>query len=193
MNRFLLLAAILAALSACKDEQAPAAPPPPEVGVVTATATDLPLQRELSGRLSPYRSADVRARVPGVLQKRVYSEGSEVREGDVLFVIDPAQLQAALGTAQASLAQAQANYANAKTAADRARQLAPTQFISQSDIDNALAARRSAARRCRPGAPRPMPRASTSATPRCARRSPGSPASNRSPKARWSDKGRRRC
>lgn len=145
MTRFLLIAAILTALTACKDEQAPAAPPPPEVGVVTATAASLPLQRELSGRLSAYRSADVRARVPGVVQKRVYTEGSEVREGDVLFVIDPAQLQAALGTAQASLAQAQANHANAKTAADRARQLAPTQFISQSDIDNALAAERSAA------------------------------------------------
>lgn len=145
MNRFLLITAILAALSACKDEQAPAPPPPPEVGVVTAAVADLPLQRELSGRLSPYRSADVRARVPGVVQKRVYTEGAEVREGDVLFVIDPAQLQAALGTAQASLAQAQANFANAKTAADRARQLAPTQFISQSDIDNALAAERSAA------------------------------------------------
>ncbi len=145
MNRFLLITAILAALSACKGEQAPATPPPPEVGVFTAAVADLPLQRELSGRLSPYRSADVRARVPGVVQKRVYTEGAEVREGDVLFVIDPAQLQAALGTAQASLAQAQANFANAKTAADRARQLAPTQFISQSDIDNALAAERSAA------------------------------------------------
>src|SRR5690606_17274970 len=130
---------------ACSKEEAPAAPPPPEVGVVTATAADLPLQRELSGRLSPYRSADVRARVPGVVQKRVYTEGSQVKEGDVLFVIDPAQLQASLGTAQASLAQAQANYANAKANADRARQLAPTSFISKSDVDNALAAERSAA------------------------------------------------
>jgi membrane fusion protein, multidrug efflux system len=146
MTRPLLLSLALLALTACGgDDAAPATPPPPEVGVVTATAADLPLQRELSGRLSPYRSADVRARVPGVLQKRVYTEGSEVKEGDVLFVIDPAQLQAALGTAQASLAQAQANFANAKTAADRARQLAPTSFISQSDVDNALAAERSAA------------------------------------------------
>lgn len=146
MTRPLLLALAALALTACRgDEAAPAAPPPPEVGVVTATAADLPLQRELSGRLSPYRSADVRARVPGVLQQRVYTEGSQVKEGDVLFVIDPAPLQAALGTAQAALAQAQANFANAKTAADRARQLAPTSFISQSDVDNALAAERSAA------------------------------------------------
>ena len=145
MTRIALIAVILAALAACKDEQPQGAPPPPEVGVVVAAAADLPLQKELSGRLAPFRSADVRARVPGVLQKRVYTEGSEVREGDVLFTIDPAQLQAALGTAQASLAQAQANYANAKTAADRARQLAPTSYISKSDVDNALAAERSAA------------------------------------------------
>lgn len=132
-------------LAACGSDAPPPAPPPPEVGVVTVSSANLPLQEELSGRLSPYRSADVRARVPGVLQKRVYTEGSEVKEGDVLFQIDPAQLQAALGTAQASLAQAQANYANARTAADRARQLAPTSYISKSDVDNALAAERSAA------------------------------------------------
>lgn len=145
MTRFALIALALATLAACQDDAPPAAPPPPEVEVVTATPADLPLQRELSGRLSPFRSADVRARVPGVLQKRVYTEGSEVREGEVLFTIDPAQLQAALGTAQGALAQAQANYANAKTNADRARQLAPTSFISRADVDNALAAERSAA------------------------------------------------
>lgn len=145
MTRFALIAVTLVALTACSKDEAPAAPPPPEVGVVTATASDLPLTRELTGRLAPFRSADVRARVPGVLQKRVYTEGSQVKEGDVLFVIDPAQLRVALGSAQASLAQAQANYANAKTNADRARQLAPTNFISRSDVDNALAAERSAA------------------------------------------------
>src|SRR3546814_4242441 len=88
------------------------------------------------GRLAPYRSADVRARVPGVLQKRVYDEGSDVSEGDVLFLIDPAPLRAALGQAQASLAQARASYANAKANADRARQLLPQKFISKSDYDN---------------------------------------------------------
>src|SRR3546814_3569951 len=95
------------------------------------------------GRLAPYRSADVRARVPGVLQKRVYDEGSDVSEGDVLFLIDPAPLRAALGQAQASLAQARASYANAKANADRARQLLPQKFISKSDYDNALASERS--------------------------------------------------
>jgi membrane fusion protein (multidrug efflux system) len=121
-----------------------AAMPPPEVGVITAKPAVVPLQQQLVGRLAAFRSADVRARVPGVLQRRVYDEGSDVREGQVLFLIDPATLQAALGQSQASLAQAEATYANAKAAADRARLLLPQKYISRSDYDNALAAERSA-------------------------------------------------
>jgi len=137
-------------LAACGKQEAagPGGPggqmPPPEVGVITAQASQVPLQQQLVGRLAPFRSADVRARVPGVLQRRVYEEGSDVREGQVLFLIDPAQLQAALGQSEAALAQAQATYANAKSAADRARQLLPQKFISRSDYDNAIAAERSA-------------------------------------------------
>ena len=148
----LLSFACFAALAAgcskdgAEGQQGPGAGmPPPEVGVVTVQPTSVPLVKELVGRLSAYRSADVRARVPGVLQRRVYEEGSDVAKGQVLFIIDPAPLQAALGQAQAAQAQAQANYANAKAAADRARTLAPQKFISQADLDNALAAERSAA------------------------------------------------
>jgi len=144
MRRLLSIAVLAAALSACGQQEEQAAPPPPEVGVLTVQPTSVALQQELVGRLAPFRSADVRARVPGVLESRVYREGSDVKEGDVLFRIDPAQLQASLGTAQGAQAQAQAQYLNAKTAADRARQLAPTNFISKSDLDNALAAERSA-------------------------------------------------
>ncbi|WP_337245786.1 efflux RND transporter periplasmic adaptor subunit [Luteimonas sp. gir] len=144
MRRILSIAVLAAALSACGNQQEQAAPPPPEVEVLTVQPGAQPLRQDLVGRLAPFRSADVRARVPGVLERRVYTEGSDVKEGDVLFVIDPAQLQAALGNAQAAEAQAQAQYTNAKTAADRARQLAPTDFISKSDLDNALATERSA-------------------------------------------------
>nr|WP_197427029.1 efflux RND transporter periplasmic adaptor subunit [Lysobacter gilvus] len=135
-------------VAACGKDDANAAGgqmPPPEVGVVTVRPTTVPLVKELVGRLAAYRSADVRARVPGVLQRRVYEEGSDVKEGQLLFVIDPAPLQAALGQAMASQASAQANYVNARTAAERARNLAPQKFISQSDLDNALATERSAA------------------------------------------------
>ncbi|HJR72419.1 MAG TPA: efflux RND transporter periplasmic adaptor subunit [Luteimonas sp.] len=137
--------AMSALLAACGKQEAPPAPPPPEVGVLAVKPANVPLQKDLVGRLAAYRSADVRARVPGVLQRRAYAEGSDVRKGQLLFVIDPAPLRAALSQAQASLAQAQASYTNAKVAADRARQLAPTNFISKSDLDNAQAAERSAA------------------------------------------------
>src|SRR5690606_22597254 len=137
MYRPLLLACSLLALAACSEEQA-AAPPPPEVGVIEVQPQNVPLPRDLVGRLSPYRSADVRARVPGVLLERVYEEGRDVKEGQVLFRIDPAPLQAQLGVARGQLAQAEATYANARSVAQRARQLAPQSYVSQADLDNAL-------------------------------------------------------
>jgi membrane fusion protein (multidrug efflux system) len=139
-----LLACGLLALAACGGKDEAAAPPPPEVGVIEVKPQTVPLTRDLVGRLSPYRSADVRARVPGVLLRRVYEEGSDVREGQVLFEIDPAPLQASLGVAQGQLAQAEATYANARAVAERARKLVPQKFVSQNDLDNAVAAERSA-------------------------------------------------
>ncbi|MCC5091211.1 efflux RND transporter periplasmic adaptor subunit [Xanthomonas campestris] len=136
--------AIVLALAACKKEEQQA-PPPPEVGVVKVLPQTVPLVRDFSGRLAPVRSADVRARVPGVLLKRVYDEGTDVKEGQVLFNIDPAPLQADLSSAQGQLASAQATYTNAHVAAERARRLAPEQFVSKSDLDNAQATERSSA------------------------------------------------
>ncbi len=144
LRPIILSAALLLVLAACKQQEQPA-PPPPEVGVVTATPQTVPLQRDLVGRLAPYRSSDVRARVPGVLTKRVYQEGSDVEEGQVLFLIDPAPLQASLSASQAQLASAQASYTNAHVAAERARQLIGQKFVSKADLDNAEAAERSAA------------------------------------------------
>ncbi|PZU27602.1 MAG: efflux transporter periplasmic adaptor subunit [Stenotrophomonas sp.] len=140
-----LTCAATLSLAACKKPQEQAAPPPQDVGVVDAKPQTLPLQRELVGRLSPFRSADVRARVAGVLQKRVYEEGSAVKEGQVLFLIDPAPLQAALASAEGALASARATYANARATATRARSLAPQSYVSKSDLDSAEAAERSAA------------------------------------------------
>lgn len=144
LRPLLLGSALLLALAACKPEPEPA-PPPTEVGVIIARAQTVPLQRDMVGRLAPFRSSDVRARVPGVLLKRTFEEGSEVKQGQVLFLIDPAPLQAALSASQAQLASAQATYTNAQVAANRARQLAPQKFVSQSDLDNAQAAERTAA------------------------------------------------
>lgn len=141
-----LLCLGLLALVACGGkDKAQAAPPPPQVGVVKATPASAPLTKELVGRLSAYRSADVRARVPGVLLQRTYDEGSDVKKGQVLFKIDPAPLKAALEASQASLAQAQATYTNAKINAGRISDLAPKGYVSKSDLDTAQADERTAA------------------------------------------------
>jgi membrane fusion protein (multidrug efflux system) len=143
-----LLCLGLLALTACSGknkDQGPPRMPPPEVGVIKVQPQNSPLTRDLVGRLSAYRSADVRARVAGVLLKRSYDEGSKVRQGQLLFQIDPAPLKALLSAAQASLAQAQATYTNNKFTAQRVRELAPKGYVSKSDLDNALAAERSAA------------------------------------------------
>ena len=143
----LALSAALSLAACSNDEQAAggapgAQMPPPEVGVVVMHKSDVALSRELVGRLSAFRSADVRARVPGVLQRRLYEEGSDVRKGQPLFRIDPAQLQATAAQAQGALAQARASAANAHAAAERARGLIDAKYISRADYDNAVAAER---------------------------------------------------
>ena len=86
----------LSALSGCGKSGQASAPPPPQVGVVTVQPTTVALTRDLVGRLSPYLSANVTARVSGVLIKRIYKEGSDVKAGQVLFEIDPTYYQAAV-------------------------------------------------------------------------------------------------
>jgi membrane fusion protein (multidrug efflux system) len=142
-----LLCLGLLALAACggKKEQGPPQMPPPEVGVIKAQPVAAPLTKDLVGRLSAFRSADVRARVAGVLLKRVYEEGTDVKKGQVLFEIDPAVYQANLNSALANLASAQATYANAHKAAERTRQLRPQGYVSQADLDAAEASERSSA------------------------------------------------
>ncbi len=121
-----------------------AAPPPPPVGVITVAPQVVALQVELPGRVEPVRVAQVRARVNGVVLKRQFVEGSAVRAGQPLFLIDPAPYQAALDSARAQLARAEANLAQAKATAERYKPLAAAQAISQQDYTNALAALQSA-------------------------------------------------
>jgi membrane fusion protein (multidrug efflux system) len=129
----------VAALAGCA--KAPAPPPPPaEVGVVTVKAQPLALVTELPGRLNPYRVAEVRARVAGILLKRVFKEGSDVEAGQVLAIIDPAPFQATLDSAEASLAKAKANLKQYEAQAARYQELAPIHAVSQQDLDNAVAA-----------------------------------------------------
>lgn len=143
-----LLCLALLTLAACakgKDPQQPQQMPTPEVGVVKVKPTNAALTRDLVGRLSSFRSADVRARVAGVLLKRVYDEGTDVKKDQVLFLIDPAPLKAAFDSSVAGLAQAQATLTNNTIAAQRAHELAPKGYISKSDVDTADANQRTAA------------------------------------------------
>jgi membrane fusion protein (multidrug efflux system) len=130
----------LAALAGCAKAPPPAPPPPAEVGVVTISARPVALITELPGRLNAFRIAEVRARVAGILLKRVFTEGSDVQPGQVLAIIDPAPFQASLDSAEAALAKARANLKQYIAQADRYAELAPIHAVSQQDYDNAVAA-----------------------------------------------------
>lgn len=144
--RVVVLIATACALAACgKSRQAAPTQTAIEVGTLTAAAQQVPLRRQGVGRLTALRSADVRARVAGILQERVYAEGSDVKQGQVLFRIDPAPLRATLNAQLANLAAAQATYDNNRIAAERARSVAAKGLLSQASLDAADAAERTAA------------------------------------------------
>jgi membrane fusion protein (multidrug efflux system) len=135
-------------LAACGGGDAPkaaapaagGAPPPPEVAVITVEPQTAPLVTELPGRVEASRVAQVRARVNGIVQKRLFREGSEVKAGQLLFQIDPAPYQAAVDSARATLAKAQANLTQAKELATRYKPLAEARAISSQEYVNAQAA-----------------------------------------------------
>jgi len=134
-------------LAACNQAtpQSPPTPPAPEVSVIEVHPQSVPLNRQLVGRLAPTRVAQVRARVAGIILKRVYTEGTDVRQGDVLYLIDPAPLKAALHAQEAVLAKARADAVNAAATAKRYSELAAKKLIAYQDLDTALAAERSTA------------------------------------------------
>ncbi len=143
--------AALTLLSACGDKDAapaaggaPGNRPPPEVGVMIAKFQPVALQTELPGRVEPVRVAQVRARVNGVVLKREFTEGSEVKAGQILFRIDPAPYQAALNSARASLGKAQANLTQASTQAERYKPLVEANAVSKQEYVNVVAAQKQA-------------------------------------------------
>jgi membrane fusion protein (multidrug efflux system) len=133
----------LIVLAACSKSAPP--PPPPQVATVKAHMQSVPLERQFAGRLSPYYSANVTARVSGVLLRRNYTEGAPVRAGQLLFEIDPVFYRAQLDTDLAVLAEDQATYVNDHITAVRNRKLLPVGSVSQQTVDNSDAAERSAA------------------------------------------------
>ncbi len=146
--------ALLAGLaSGCgqKNDAAPAGagpaangPPAVEVGVVTVQPRAVGLVTELPGRLEASRVAQVRARAAGIVQKRLFTEGSDVKAGQPLFQIDAASYQTAVASAQATLARAQANLTQATAQAERYRPLVEANAISKQEYVNAVAAQKAA-------------------------------------------------
>lgn len=128
-----------------KQAAAPAAPAPLETHVLVIQPTSATLSRELPGRTSAYRIAEVRARISGIVQKRLFAEGADVKIGDVLFEIDPAPYQATLDSARATLAKAQANLASTAAQAERYQDLVASDAVSKQSYDNAVASQLAAA------------------------------------------------
>ncbi|MDB6446948.1 efflux RND transporter periplasmic adaptor subunit [Pseudomonas sp. 21TX0197] len=140
----LLLGALL--LSACDSALPPADEAPlATVTIETIQARPLSISSELSGRIAAPRTAEVRARVPGVVLQRVYREGTDVKKGDVLFRIDPAPFKADLDSAEAALRKAEANAFQARLQEQRYSQLIADNAISGQDYDNARSAVRQTA------------------------------------------------
>lgn len=135
------LAVMGLAVSACDSKTSPAAATqaPVEVGVMTLTPVDVPLQVELPGRTSAYRKAEVRPQVNGIIQARLFEEGADIKAGVPLYQIDPALYQAAYNSAKAELARAEANLAAAVARESRYKNLSAIKAISQQDYDDALA------------------------------------------------------
>jgi membrane fusion protein (multidrug efflux system) len=138
-----LLAVLLAALlaTACgnqpKTQRQQAVP---EVSTIAVQPVSITVSTELPGRTSAFRIAEIRPQVNGLIQKRLFTEGADVKAGQTLYQIDPAPFQAALDSATAALAKAQANLPSITSKSERYKSLAAAKAVSQQDYDDAAAA-----------------------------------------------------
>ena len=133
---------IIIFLTGCDEKSKPQnlPPPIPEVATVTITPQSLELTTELPGRTAAYLISEVRPRVNGLIQKRLFQEGADVKAGQLLYQIDPIPFQVAYDSAQASLKKAQANLPAIRSRADRYRELLSDKAVSRQDYDDAGAA-----------------------------------------------------
>lgn len=143
--RLITVATAAVFLAACGKKESAPPPQTPEVGVVTVQPQSVPVFTELPGRTSAFLVAQVRARVDGIVLRREFVEGSDVKAGQRLYKIDPAPYLAQLNSAKASLAKAQANLATQNALAARYKVLVAANAISKQDYDNAVAAQGQAA------------------------------------------------
>jgi membrane fusion protein (multidrug efflux system) len=139
---FLPLSVIWFCLPSC-EKKAPASlleMPPAAVTFLPAASETVTITRDLPGRIDALRVAEIRARVSGILLKKTFEEGADVKAGDVLFQIDPAPLQAARDSAAANLARAEANAKQAENQVNRFRELVAVNAVSKQDADNSESA-----------------------------------------------------
>lgn len=137
--RFLALALTAQLIAAPAMAQDPGQMPPTGVSFVTLKARDLPIVSELPGRIAPVRIAEVRSRVTGVVQARVFEQGSLVKAGDVLYKIDPALFRVRVASAKASLQRAQATALNASQQFERQKVLQQRKASSDVEFESASA------------------------------------------------------
>jgi len=131
---------VLLLLAGCDNQQkTPPARPLPEVAVMKVQPEQVVLTTELPGRTSPFRVAEIRPQVSGLIQKRLFTEGSDVKAGQVLYQIDSAPFQAALDSATAALGRSQANLLAIRSKAGRLQELLADKAVSQQDCDDAAA------------------------------------------------------
>lgn len=123
-----------------KKQEAPHAQQAPQVVVFTVNPAALPMTAELPGRTNAYQVADVRPQVGGLIQKRLFVEGSDVKAGTALYQIDPATYQAAANSAKAALSKAKANLLTAGPKASRYKELVAIEGVSRQEYDDAVAA-----------------------------------------------------
>ena len=145
MRSIALLSVALVVLGCVQAKQPPPSPTAPEVTVVTIHRQPVPVTTELPGRTSAYLVAQVRARVDGIVLRREFTEGADVKAGQRLYQIDPAPYRAALDSALAALQKAQANVAAMNAQAERYKILIGGNGVSKQEYDNAIAAQAQAA------------------------------------------------
>src|SRR3954453_14043192 len=138
-SRPLAVLFILGTLPACKEPPLPPPPQPPEVVVQPVDVKDTPVQAECPGEIRGGEDVEVRARVAGHLQSQNYDEGTVVRKGQLLFVIDPKPVQATDERVQAEVAEDKARHSRAEIQVNRLRPLVADNAVSQQDLDNATA------------------------------------------------------
>lgn len=141
---YCLVAMVLSALflTGCGQQSSAnkKAPPTPEVAVVEVKPERVVITTELTGRTAANRIAEVRPQVGGIVQKRLFTEGSDVKSGQVLFQIDPAPFKAALDNARASLSKSEASMTSIRFKADRYKELLQDKAVSRQEYDDASAA-----------------------------------------------------